>query len=521
MIKEALPIGWTWTTVEELLTEPPSNGLSIKGSEQPPGMPALKLSAMREGGFDYAQVRYLPLTDAEADGLLVEAGDFFVSRGNGSIHLVGRGTLAQAPPFKVIYPDTMIRLRVIDVLRQSRWLSVMWSSLLIRAQLEKKAKTTAGIWKLSQQDIASVTLPLPPLMEQHRIVAAIEQHISDIDAGVAAVERALASLKRYRASVLKAACEGRLVPTEAELARKEKRDYEPANVLLRRILKERRARWEADQLAKMKAKGQPPRDDKWRAKYDEPPPCDVTDLPTLPEGWCWATVSQLSNRVTVGHVGPMKHRYAESGVPFLRSQNVRENRFDPEGLLHIPHEFHEELSKSKLKSGDIVVVRSGAVGTACVIPETIPEANCSDLVIIQGPTGLVPAYGAYALNSVARKHIEAGKVGIALTHFNTKSVAELPVPLPPLAEQRRIVAEVDRLLSTADETEQALRAQLARAARLRQAVLKRAFEGKLVPQDPSDEPASALLARLRAQEPPEPKRAARSRPRRSARPSEP
>ncbi len=98
---------------------------------------------------------------------------------------------------------------------------------------------------------SDIELPVPPRREQQRIVAAIEQHLSDIDAGVAALQRALANLKRYRAAVLKAACEGKLVPTEAELARKAKRDYEPADVLLKRILEERRSRWEADQLAKM------------------------------------------------------------------------------------------------------------------------------------------------------------------------------------------------------------------------------------------------------------------------------
>ena len=86
-----------------------------------------------------------------------------------------------------------------------------------------------------------------------------------------------------------------------------------------------------------------------------------------------------------------------------------------------------------------------------------------------------------------------------IAHLTLEKLRIVPFPLPPLAEQHRIVAEVDRLLSTADETEQTVRAQLARAARLRQSVLKRAFEGKLVPQDPTDEPATVLLERIRAQ----------------------
>ena len=133
--------------------------------------------------------------------------------------------------------------------------------------------------KLTQAALNQIAMPLPPLPEQHRIVAEIEKQFTRLDASVAALKRAQANLKRYRASLLKAACEGRLVPTEAELARSEDRDYEPADRLLERILAERRAHWES----------QPKR----RGKYKEPAPPDTSDLPELPEGWVWATVEHL------------------------------------------------------------------------------------------------------------------------------------------------------------------------------------------------------------------------------------
>ena len=134
-------------------------------------------------------------------------------------------------------------------------------------------------------------IPVPPLPEQHRIVAAIETQFTRLDAAVAALQRVQANLKRYRASVLQAACEGRLVPTEAELARAEGRSYEPADQLLQRILQERRAKWEAEQLADMKAKGKVPKDDRWKSKYREPVKPDTSELPELPEGWVWASRS--------------------------------------------------------------------------------------------------------------------------------------------------------------------------------------------------------------------------------------
>ncbi len=120
--------------------------------------------------------------------------------------------------------------------------------------------------------------------------------MTDLDAAVAALKRVQANLKRYRASVLKAACEGRLVPTEAELARKEGRTYETGAQLLARILKERRAKWEADQLAKMLAAGKPPKNDDWKKKYKEPDPAALPSYSArLPEGLDMGTVSEQLN----------------------------------------------------------------------------------------------------------------------------------------------------------------------------------------------------------------------------------
>jgi len=317
------------------------------------------------------------------------------------------------------------------------------------------------------KDIRSFQTPLPPLPTQRLIVAEIEKQFTRLDAGIAAIKRVQANLKRYRASVLKAACSGQLVPAEAALAEiknsklKIKNGYETGEALLKRILKERREKWQG------------------RGKYKEPNPPDTSTLPELPEGWAWGTVEQLAERVTVGFVGPMKHEYVENGVPFLRGQNVRENRFDSDGLLYISKEFHTRLAKSALRPGDLAVVRSGSVGVTCVIPDSLPEANCSDLVLVQRPLGFLPKYGAYYMNSLAKRHVAAGKVGVALIHFNTKSVAALAVPLPPLAEQTRIVAEVERRLSVVEELEAVVAANLQRANRLRQAILQRAFEGKL------------------------------------------
>jgi len=338
----------------------------------------------------------------------------------------------------------------------------------------ESGKRGIGQPNVNGQVLGEVQFPIAPLPEQRRIVAEIEKQFTRLEAGVAALRRVQANLKRYRAAVLKAACEGRLVPTEVERLKAEGRglkDFESGEQLLKRSLTERRQNWLARRSLGEGGQG--------RGHYKEPAAPDTAKLGPLPGGWTWATFEQIAERVTVGFVGSMKHEYVDNGVPFLRGQNVRENRFDPEGLLYVSPEFHGKLSKSALRPGDLAVVRSGSVGVTCVIPDSLPDSNCSDLVLVQRPLGFEPRYGAYYMNSLAKRHVAAGKVGVALIHFNTKSVAALAVPLPPLAEQTRIVAEVERRLSVVEELESVVTANLQRAARLRQSILQKAFTGEL------------------------------------------
>lgn len=311
------------------------------------------------------------------------------------------------------------------------------------------------------KDIRSFEMHVPALEEQRRVVADIDEQFSRLNEAVANLKRVKANVKRHRAAVLKAAVEGRLVPTEAELALREGRTFETA----------------AEHLARFR--GARTENRHGRASREAWGNGATPALPPVPPGWCWSNFEAVADRVTVGHVGPMKDEYVAEGIPFLRSQNVRPNRYDSEGLKFISPEFHSKLKKSALEPGDILVVRSGSVGVACVVPVWLPVANCSDLVIIKRPRGVLPGYGAFYLNAVVDSRIAAGRVGIALAHFNTKSVANLPIPVPPLAEQARIVAEVDRRLSIGREVETEAEANLRRAHRLRQATLQAVLGGGL------------------------------------------
>jgi restriction endonuclease S subunit len=337
------------------------------------------------------------------------------------------------------------------------------------------------------QFIRKLEFPLPPLAEQRRIVAEIEKQCTRLDAAVEALKRVRANLKRYRASVLKAACEGRLVPTEAGLARAEGRDYEPADVLLQRT---RNAR-----TKKSNAR---------RGRHNLDDLAETASLGVLPEGWIWTSLSELAD-IQGGIQKQPSRRPVRNPYPFLRVANVLRGRLDLTEIHRIEL-FGDENTKLRLQPGDLLIVEGN--GSRSEIGRmAIWDAQISDCVhqnhIIRARLlgGTLPAYLSAYWNAPNGSQcvFDIASSTSGLYTLSVGKVSRIPVPLPPLAEQRRIVAEIERRLSVIEEIEALANANLKRAERLRQSILKRAFEGNLVPQDPNDEPASVLLERIRAE----------------------
>ncbi len=376
--------------------------------------------------------------------------------------------------------------------------------------------------KLPQAPMRQIPLVIAPEAEQARLVDEIEKQFTRLDAAVAALKRIQANLKRYRASVLKAACEGRLVPTEAELARREGRSYEPASELLKRILAERRARWEADRFAKSGRGGKISEDGEWRTKYEEPGGQSERMFFPNREGWANATVGQVSWQVQYG--SSAKTAEDPSGIPVLRMGNITgDGRLVIDDLKYLPAK-HPEFPELLLEAGDLLFNRTNSaelVGKSAVYLGTPhPCSFASYLIRVKIIPGCDPRYLAICLDSMIGrtwiKSVVSQQVGQA--NVNGTKLQTFLFPLPPDAEQKRILGEIDRRLSIIDEQEMQIDADLKRAERLRQAILNRAFEGKLVAQDSGDEPASVLLERIRrerALNSSKPDQGTRAKPRRS------
>ncbi|MGJ8697762.1 MAG: restriction endonuclease subunit S [Verrucomicrobiaceae bacterium] len=359
----------------------------------------------------------------------------------------------------------------------------------------KTLNRASAIPGLNRSDAYACKTKLAPANEQKRIVAKLESCESRITAAREALDEVPALLEQYRQSILAAAFRGDLTKDW----RAANPNTEPASKLLTRLRQERRQRWEKTTLADYKANDkEPPKN--WLEKYKEPlpiSPAEAENCPPIPDGWSWSTNEEISERVTVGHVGSMKKEYRDSGIAFLRGQNVRENRFDSKNLLRISEEFHEKLKKSTLSPDDIVVTRSGEVGTACVIPKTLPVANCSDLVIIQRPIYTDSNYLSFYINSEGKRTVKDGKVGVAITHFNTKSVARMPIAVAPFAEQQEIAKILKSFHRVIEKLHETYNRSASDISELSASLLKKAFSGQLVNQEPNDEPASVLLERIK------------------------
>ena len=338
--------------------------------------------------------------------------------------------------------------------------------LLRSLQLSKLDKSTA-IPGLSRDDYNAVEVAVAPLDHQNLIVSEIEKQFSRLDEAVAALKRVRASLKRYKASVLKAAVEGKLT----EEWRKENPDVEPAEKLLKRILAERKKKWEEKNPGK---------------KYKEPSAPDTSTLPELPKGWVWATLESVSD--ALGGYAFESKKFSISGYQIIKMANVKMSKINlsqqPSFISEVKPDIVEKYS---LNTGDVIVTLTGTrkkrdYGYVAVVHSNAKILLNQRLARLRPYKGLIPKYLEIAMQSEVYRNrffsYETGNVGQGNVGMGT--VTKEPIAFPPYQEQQKIVEEIESRLSVAEEIEETIDINLKRAERLRQAILKKAFSGRLV-----------------------------------------
>ena len=299
-------------------------------------------------------------------------------------------------------------------------------------------------------------------------------------------------LEKLRQSILAAAFRGDLTKDW----RAKHKDVEPASKLLERIRVERRKKWEEAELSKMRAKGKTPTDERWKAKYKEPEPVDATGLPELPDGWCWATVEELSTKVADGvHKKP---HYVSSGIPFLTVKNLTAGpgiSFDE--LHYVTEQDHEEfIKRTNPEHGDILISKDGTLGVTRLIRTDATFSIFVSLALVKPVLRQMGEYLELAfLSPFFQERFKA--TGSGLLHIHLVDLRAAALPLAPLEEQVLVTARAQDALTLLDTQARRHAALLATGAMLDRAVLAKAFHGELVPQDPSDEPAEVMLTQLR------------------------
>jgi type I restriction enzyme S subunit len=191
-------------------------------------------------------------------------------------------------------------------------------------------------------------------------------------------------------------------------------------------------------------------------------------------------LDSLCREITVGYVGPMASEYTDTGVTFLRSQNIRPFHVSLENVLSISREFDVKIAKSRLRPGDVAVVRTGYPGTAAVIPASLPKANCADLVIVRPGSEVEPQFlAAFFNSSYGKLHVSGKVVGAAQKHFNVGAAKETVLHLPPLQDQRRIIVKFNALAAETQRLESIYQQKLAALGELKKSLLHEACSGKL------------------------------------------
>ncbi len=498
---DELPQGWATCAVEDIVS---SNGIFsdgdwVESKDQDPNgdVRLIQLADIGDGQYKNKSNRFLTYDKAlELQCTFLQPGDLLIAR---MPEPLGRACIFPGDNKKAVTVVDVCIVRSAEEGFNHKWLMHSINSPLFRSSIAS-LQSGSTRKRISRKNFARISFPICPLNEQNRTVKKIEELFSNLDAGVKAIEKTQELLKQYRHSALNAAVTG-------ELTRKWREEniqsLEPADKLLDRILIERREKWEEQELAKRKDKNKQPKNDDWKKKYKEPQPPDTTGLPELPEGWVWVTLEQIS--WDSGYGTSTKCSYDSQGPPVLRIPNIVNSRLELDDL-----KFAIDASKLKniqpLKPSDMLVIRTNGskklIGKIALITQIFDDNHYFASYLIRFRIVEIqnlPSWVASIWDSKRIRQWLENTAGTSAGQYNISQTAlhKLVLPLPPTEEQQLIIKEIARITSLIVSLESHITRLLKYSKNIRQSILKQAFSGKLVPQDPSDEPASELLRRIK------------------------
>lgn len=513
-----LPKGWASASLTDAIAHDGlfTDGDWVESKDQDPSgsVRLIQLADIADSRFVDKSARFLTREKAaELNCTFLKKGDLLVARMPDPLGRCCIFPLEGEEKFVTVVDVCAIRVGSADI--DDRYLMRVINSPAVRSQITA-LQSGSTRKRISRKNLATVSLPIPPFNEQRRIVARIEAMFDEIDHGVQNLKKAKATLGLYRQSLLKAAFEGRLT---ADWRAQNPDKLEDPETLLARIQKEREARYKAaldhwqKKLADWRAggeNGKKPAKPRREPIPDAPMTEQRSRMKGIPPEWQWVQVGTFGFVTKLAGFEYTKHvTYREDGdLPVIKAENAGRSGFKVTDFSKVASSEVAMLTRSQLSGGELLMVFVGA-GTGNVA--TVP----SDRRYFLGPNiGMIRLETPDVLTAFVEHYLRS-PLGTAMKLASVKAVAQpslsmgairqIPVALPCPAEQAEITRILDERLSAADALEAEIDEGLTRAEALRQSILKQAFSGKLVPQDPNDEPASILLERIKAEKAKAPK----------------
>ena len=462
--EDGLPQGWIVCKLENVATNVNSGFASGKHNKSGNGIPHIRpMNINYFGNIDLSVVKYVQENFKDK----LQKNDVLFNNTN-SPKLLGKTALIKENT-NWTYSNHMTRIRVNNSRIESSWLAIFLHKLFLDGFYKLIAKNHVNQSSINSMYLTTkIPIIIAPLNEQKRIVAKIESIFTQIDAVKEQLERLVSqtksvsgSLNALRNSVLKQAFEGKLVPQDPH--------DEPAEVLLKRIHK--------DSSKEI-----------------------IFEKDNLPRGWIKTTIADLGFLVTKGST-PTSYgfSYVPSGINFVKIENIYNNHIKTSSITQfITKETHDYLKRSQLHADDVLFSIAGTIGQVAIVHRDDLPANTNQAIsIIRDPLKLLNTkYLSVILQSKPLNILSKAR-GVGIYNVSLEDIKNTKIPLPPLAEQKRIVAKIESIFTQIDAIEEHVEFTLVLIDRLKNSTLKSAFEGRLVPQDPDDEPAKILLQKIR------------------------
>jgi len=492
-------MGWSQKIIGDVCHQP-QYGYTTKAT-QDGDLHLLRTTDITSGSIDWSTVPFCTENPEDEDKYLLNDGDIVISRAGS----VGVSYLIKSPK-NAVFASYLIRFKpLIDKQYFKYFLDgpFYWNAIT-------ENKLGIAVPNVNANKLKEISIPIPPENEQHRIVDKIEELFSELDKGIESLKTAREQLKVYRQALLKHAFEGKLT----EQWRKDNADkLETADHLLERIKQEREARYQ-QQLEDWKAavkqweadgkEGKKPAKPKMPKALGDFSPDELADFSLLPAGWEWVKFDKICEHdqyaIKAGPFGSAlkKEHYSETGYKVYGQEQVISG--DPYlGDYYVPEKKYQELITCKIKPQDILISLVGTVGKVLVLPEDCAEGIINPrLIKVSANTECyLPEFFKYYFESMYLKSLYKLQThGATMDVLNLGIIQSLPFPFCSIEEQQDIVRKLDSALSVIEQYDAEIESSVRQSEALRQSILKKAFSGQLVPQDPDDEPASALLDRI-------------------------